>query len=329
MNKRISRAVSSHRTSVLVFLFLGALLLGAAACSLGGSVNSPAGERATAVPQTEAPAAPTAAPLVPPTVTSTSGVGVTRIGKVGETLVYVPEGEFTMGSENGDERPVHTVYLDAFWVDQTEVTNKQYQACVDAGVCQPPSSSGSSTQPDYYGNPEFDAYPVIYVNWDQANTYCEAWAGGDLPTEAQWEKAASWSPLTQEKTIYPWGNDFDGSFGNFCDVNCAMEQGSDKNSDDGYADTAPVGNYPDGVSPYGAYDMAGNVWEWVNDWYGENYYYDSLPSNPLGPDSGRNHIVRGGAWVNNKDGIHTTDRFRNLPDAVADGVGFRCASPLP
>ncbi len=106
--------------------------------------------------------------------------------------MYVPAGEFTMGSDNGegDEKPVHTVYLDAFWIDQTEVTNKQYQACVDAGTCEPPSDASSSTHPSYYENPEFDNYPVIYVNWDKANRYCEVWAGGDLPTEAQWEKAA-------------------------------------------------------------------------------------------------------------------------------------------
>lgn len=289
-------------------------------------------------------AAPTATPLVPPTATSmpptatsmpptatsTSGVGVTMIGKNGETLVYVPEGEFTMGSETGDldEKPVHSVYLDAFWIDQTEVTNKQYQACVDAGVCEPPSSIESATHPNYYGNPEFDDYPVIYVNWDKANRYCEDWAGGDLPTEAQWEKAASWNDLTQEKYVYPWGNDFDGSLGNFCDVNCAMDKLADKNSNDGYADTAPVGNYSNGVSPYGVYDMAGNVWEWVNDWYGENYYYERTPSNPLGPDSGQKRIIRGGSWVNNSDGVRSTGRFRSLPDG-SDGVGFRCASSLP
>ena len=87
-----------------------------------------------------------------------------------------------------DEKPVHTVYLDAFWIDQTEVTNKQYQACVDAGTCEPPSSTSSTTHPSYYGNPEFDNYPVIYVNWDKANRYCEVWAGGDLPTEANGKK---------------------------------------------------------------------------------------------------------------------------------------------
>ena len=147
MNKQILRALQSLRTSMPGFLLLGILLLVASACGPAGRVNIPAGEQATAMPQAEAPAASTAAALVSSTATSTSEIEVTMIGKNGETLVHVPEGEFAMGSEtgDGDEKPVHTVYLDAFWIDQTEVTNKQYQACVDAGVCDPPSSIKSYT----------------------------------------------------------------------------------------------------------------------------------------------------------------------------------------
>ncbi|MBK8782163.1 MAG: SUMF1/EgtB/PvdO family nonheme iron enzyme [Anaerolineales bacterium] len=117
-------------------------------------------------------------------------------------MVYVPAGEFTMGSDDSDA-PIHTVYLDAFWIDQTEVTNKQYKACVDAGTCEPPSNTSSDTHPSYYGNPEFDNYPVIYVNWDKANRYCKVWTGtgGSLPTEAQWEKAARGT----DARTYPWG----------------------------------------------------------------------------------------------------------------------------
>jgi hypothetical protein len=161
--------------------------------------ESPTLTTSTSVPFTTTPQ-PTNAPPTNPVVGST---WTQTIG--GMTLLYVPAGEFTMGSENGedDEKPVHTVYLDAFWIDQTEVTNKQYQACVDAGTCEPPSDTSSYTHPGYYGNPEFDNYPVVYVNWDKANRYCEVWTGGDLPTEAQWEKAARG---TDERT-YPWGND--------------------------------------------------------------------------------------------------------------------------
>ena len=181
--------------------------------------DTPTFELATStnVPFTSTPQ-PTETPVPVPTL----GIGSTMIGEKGEMLVYVPAGEFTMGSDADDalvecqkfrtdcsrdwftnEEPPHTVYLDAFWIDQTEVTNKQYQACVDAGTCEPPSDTSSYTHPSYYGNPEFDNYPVIYVNWDKANRYCEVWAGGDLPTEAQWEKAARG---TDERT-YPWGND--------------------------------------------------------------------------------------------------------------------------
>ena len=204
------------------------------------------------------------------------------IGEKGETLVYVPAGEFTMGSDTGDsdDTPVHTVYLDAFWIDQTEVTNKQYQACVDAGTCEPPSSTSSYTHPSYYGNSEFDNYPVIYVNWDKANRYCEVWAGGDLPTEAQWEKAARGT----DKRTYPWGEDIDCDKANY-QIDCI-------------GDTSPVRSYESGKSPYNAYDMAGNVWEWVNDYYQSDYYatVGGNASNPLGPESGQYRVLRGGSW---------------------------------
>ena len=187
-----------------------------------------------------------------------------------------------MGSDNGtsDEKPVHTVYLDAFWIDQTEVTNKQYQACVDAGTCKPPSITSSFTHSDYYGNPEFDEYPVIYVNWDKAKWYCKVWAGGDLPTEAQWEKAARG---TDERT-YPWGEGIDCDKANY-NGSCV-------------GDTSPVRSYESGKSPYNAYDMAGNVWEWVNDYYQSNYYtmLGGNASNPFGPDSGQYRVLRGGSW---------------------------------
>jgi formylglycine-generating enzyme required for sulfatase activity len=176
-------------------------------------------------------------------------IGSTMIGEKGETLVYVPAGEFLMGSTDADalassdEKPQHTVYLDAFWIDQTEVTNKQYKACVDASTCEPPVSTNSATHPSYYGNPEFDNYPVIYVSWDKANRYCKVWtgAGGSLPTEAQWEKAARGT----DARTYPWGN---GAWNK--DL---------LNSNGNIGDTTVVKNYPNTGSFYGTYDMAGNV----------------------------------------------------------------------
>jgi formylglycine-generating enzyme required for sulfatase activity len=234
-----------------------------------------------------------------------------KSGAHGETLVYVPKGEFTMGSDNGDsdEKPVHTVYLDAFWIDQFEVTNKQYKACVDAGTCEPPSSASSSTHPNYYGNPEFDNYPVLYVNWDKANRYCEVWAGGDLPTEAQWEKAARGT----DARTYPWGEEID------CDK--ANSTGSC------VGDTSPVGNYESGKSPFNAYDMAGNVWEWVNDYYQSDYYavLGGSASNPLGPDVGQYRVLRGGSWGDFDNSPRSVFRSRYDPAFNGYNVGFRCS----
>jgi formylglycine-generating enzyme required for sulfatase activity len=265
---------------------------------------------ATSPNSTSIPSTPTPQSTQTVIPTPTLGIGSTMIGEKGETLVYVPAGEFTMGSENGgsDEEPVHTVYVDAFWIDQTEVTNKQYKACVDAGTCEPPSATGSYTHPNYYGNPEFDDYPVIYVNWDKANRYCEMWTGGDLPTEAEWEKAARGT----DGRIYPWGNDAPNK-----DL---------LNYNQNVGDTTEVGKYPDGKSIYGAYDMAGNVWEWVNDWYGETYYQSSNSSNnPLGPESGQYRVLRGGSWYVVDNVVRSALRLRYVPPLTGYNIGFRCS----
>ncbi len=168
-----------------------------------------------------------------------------------------------MGSEEGDEdeQPVHEVTLDAFWIDRTEVTNAQFAGCVADGACQPPSETSSSTRDPYYGNDEFADYPVIYVSWNDASEFCE-WAGGRLPTEAEWEYAAR----GPESFTYPWGNNGPST--------------SLLNFDTNVGDTSEVGSYPDGASWVGALDMAGNVWEWVNDWYDSGYYQNSPGENP-------------------------------------------------
>ena len=279
-------------------------------------------------------APPTKAPTEIPTITfiPEPGVGDTWISpKDGMVMMFVPAGKFTMGSDDGsdDEKPVHDVTLDSYWIDQTEVTNAMYAKCVQAGGCTSPSYTGSYTRRSYYGNSEFDDFPVIYVSWNDANTYC-SWRGDGtrLPIEAEWEKAASWDADTKEKSIYPWGNTFMGSLLNFCDKNCSFGW-ADKTVDDGYADTSPVGNYPNGVSFYGALDMAGNVGEWVTDWY-SNTFYASLPSsNPLGPDSGSARVVRGGSWFINVNYVRSSDRDRFTPDYSGTLVGFRCSRSLP
>ncbi len=256
----------------------------------------------TSVPITSTPQ-PTKTPIPTPNL----GIGSTMIGEKGETLVYVSAGEFTMGDDSSDA-PVHTVYLDAFWIDQTEVTNKQYQTCVEAGVCESPFTTISLTHSNYYGNPEFDNYPVIYVNWDKANRYCEVWAGGDLPTEAQWEKAARGI----DARTYPWGND---------------APRKDLLNSNGYiGDTTMVKNYPNTASFYETYDMAGNVWEWVNDWYDETYYQSLKSSkNPLGPESGYFRAMRGGSWWYSDSFARSANRGMNTPTVTVNDIGFRCA----
>jgi formylglycine-generating enzyme required for sulfatase activity len=262
------------------------------------------------------------ATIVPPTFTSTPKPGDTMLGEDGATLVFVPAGEFIMGSDNGnsDEKPVHTVFLDSYWIDSTEVTNAMYAKCVEAGVCRPSSKTSSYTHPSYYGNSEFDDYPVIYVDWNKANTYCE-WVGRRLPTEAEWEKAAR----GVDRRTYPWGNGFDCKRGNFDDeTQLDNYVVSGEAYCDGFPDTSPVGWFINGRSPYGAYDMAGNVWEWVNDWYDSAYYGKSSSSNPLGPGTGQSRVRRGGSWYDYYGDVRSAVRNGGDPGITDINVGFRC-----
>jgi formylglycine-generating enzyme required for sulfatase activity len=241
-------------------------------------------------------------PIATATATPKLDIGSTMTGSDGMTLLYVPAGEFTMGSDTGhnDERPVHTVYLDAFWIDQTEVTNGMYKTCVQSGKCAKPSSI------DYYG---FTNYPAVNVNWNDAAAYC-SWAGRRLPTEAEWEKAARGT----DGRTYPWGNEAPND-------NLLNYDGHPT------GDIAKVGSYPNGASPYGAYEMAGNVWEWANDWYGKTYYQDSPSSNPLGPESGEYRVIRGGSLNDAGSSVRVTYRNWNIPaDEYHLSIGFRCAT---
>ena len=220
-----------------------------------------------------------------------------------EKMVLVPAGEFTMGSNYGDddEIPVHKVNLDAFYMDIYEVTNDKYKECVDAGSCSEPKSVARYNDPDYAN------YPVVNVDWIQAHNYCE-WRGGGLPSETQWEKAARG---TDERT-YPWGAGFDCSRANYYDsVQRKYCVG----------DTTKVGSYESGVSPYGNYDMAGNVWEWTADWY------DAYPGNT---NSSRNYgtiyrVLRGGAWYYLGYELRVSDRIGFFPSQYNNSIGFRCA----
>jgi len=261
---------------------------------------------------------PAATPLPAPVA------GSTRVwDKDSSVMVYVPAGEFLMGSEgdpdaDDDEQPQHTVYLDAFWIDRTEVTNAQYRRCVESGTCRAPTTCnwGEPT----YSDPSKRDHPVVCVSWQGAEDYC-AWAGKSLPTEAQWEKAARGT----DGRIHPWGNEFDCHRANLDDeteIDDYVVPGGE--GCDGFPSTAPVGSFPDGASPYGALDMAGNVWEWVADWYDGSYYGRSPKRNPTGPDSGEFRALRGGSWTYTRFGARCATRRGGYPVSRNELHGFRC-----
>lgn len=234
-------------------------------------------------------------------------VGSTLISeKDGMVMVYIPAGEFQMGSETGDndEKPIHNVYLDAFWIDQTEVTNAMYANCVAAGGCAKPSSAA------YLEDGAHPNHPVAFTSWKDASSYC-TWAGRRLPTEAEWEKAARGG---LESKSYPWGDETP-----VCDK--GVNNGAQKSGCGG--PMIPVASF--GRNGYGLYDMAGNVWEWVADWYSIDYYSSSPGSNPTGPLSGEERVVRGGSWPSDDSYVRSASRGRFDPVFVAIDIGFRCS----
>jgi len=271
--------------------------------------------------------------------TPTPGIGSTLISEIdGMELVFVPEGTFLMGSTSADsdayddEFPQHEVYLDGYWIDKTEVTNAMYAAFLNERGNQ---SEGGSTWLDagdedvrigqvngtWQPDSGYADHPVVEVSWYGAAAYCE-WAGRRLPTEAEWEKASRGT----EGQIYPWGNyEITGDLANYCDTNCEYDDWKDSTENDGYTETAPVGSYPSGASPYGALDMAGNVWEWVADWYGGEYYDTSTASNPTGPATGTYRVLRGGSWYHPPSLLRSAYRLRSVPDDAWNLNGFRCA----
>jgi formylglycine-generating enzyme required for sulfatase activity len=233
--------------------------------------------------------------------------------------VLVPAGEYEMGAEgppaSPDEAPKHRVMLDAFSIGKYEVTNRQYRLFVKATGHRPPANEDSKYSL-WRGDVLMEGVeelPVINVDWNDAAAYCK-WAGGRLPTEAEWEKAARGT----DGRIYPWGNEpVTGNRSNFSIEHITFW--------DGPATLAKKDQYDYGKSPYGAYEMAGNVWEWVHDWYDGGYYKTSPTKNPTGPASGTERVVRGGGWNSTPDTVRSANRNKHNPIDLRVYVGIRCA----
>jgi serine/threonine-protein kinase len=309
------RPPEPKRRALFPLIGIGVILAVVCGGVLYGGRSLIFGDRPTATATREevlAASAPTdpATPVIVPSESQPStpinvALPLEIIDARGVAMRLVPAGEFTMGSNTGDpdEQPVHKIQLENFYIDKFEITNALYRACVESGVCEPPVNNGSATHSNYYGNAQYDSYPVIYVDWDMARNYCE-WRAARLPTEAEWEKAARGS----DERMYPWGNAADCQSANYSDCN---------------NDTVPVGTSELGQSPYGIYDMAGNVWEWVSSKYSP-YPYNAL--------DGRedlatwNRVFRGGAWINPAYGIRTTYRSYEKQNYAKPFIGFRCAN---
>ena len=222
-------------------------------------------------------------------------------------MVLVPAGEFIMGSENGDfdEKPAHTVYLEAFYIDEFEVTNYQYSICVEEGACRAPERIGETFMTsEYYGDPQYDDYPINTVNWFMADTYCR-WRKARLPTEAEWEKAARGT----DGRTYPWGEGINCEYANY--KGCANHP-------------VDVGSYENAKSIYGVYDMAGNVWEWVSTMYQHYPYQEHFD---IQITEYENNVARGGSWKDDPEALRTPNRTYVHPWLAYHytTIGFRCA----
>ncbi len=234
-----------------------------------------------------------------------------RRGKDKAEMVFIPAGSFIMGSDDVNaqlaSKPAHKVTLKGYWIDRFEVTNAMYRACVESRYCEEPRSKSSASHEDYFTNEAYNDYPVIHVDWNQAKAYC-SWAGKRLPTEAEWEKAARGS----ESYDYPWGNVLPKVLP--MQINLF-----------GTGDTAPVDSFPEGASPYGVYNMGGNVWEWTADQFDQYYYGKSPSEDPKSVTGGVDYVIRGYSWAYPFSDYHITVRGSVYVLNHTYDLGFRCA----
>jgi formylglycine-generating enzyme required for sulfatase activity len=267
-----------------------------------------------------------------PTVAPTTALAETYVGRDGVEMRLVPEGGFLMGSTSAEvdqaaalcwrnpdgdscaraefvsEMPQHSVFVSGFYMDVTEISNAQYKTCVNAGGCNPPAGgSGTYSRSNYYDQAQYANYPVVNVTWFDARDYC-IWAGERLPTEAEWEKAAR----GDDGRIFPWGSSFDNGRAN--------------TEDRGTSAIQPVGQYNNGTSPYGLFDMAGNVWEYVADWFDPDYYSNSPGQDPAGPNSSPTgqRVLRSGSYANFQHYARAANRGAVEPGTSTQFRGFRC-----
>lgn len=290
-----------------ITLFLLLLMVSLAAC--GGGETQPLADQQS--PTAEPALNPTnTAQATQPIVSATEIIpvkmepqeGDTRAYVDGTSLVYIPAGEFSMGVKDGEDNPIHTVFTNGFWIYSTEVTNDQYDLCVAAGVC----SLVEKATPFFPGDLLNGARPAVNVTYPQAQAYCQ-WVNGRLPTEAEWEKAAR----APEWKDYPWGDE---------EPTCDLANFGECET---FA-TQPVTAYRDGQTPYRMFDMAGNAYEWVHDWYADDYYLTSPFENPTGPADGEERVMRGGSYLSSAQEITTFARSQQDPDEAREDLGFRC-----
>lgn len=231
----------------------------------------------------------------------------TIVGDDGREMVQIPEGPFTMGSNDGDpdEAPEHPVYLTTFYIDKREVTQAEYERFVKATKRGKPFIPVFEDDQSKILKPEL---PAIGMSWNDADAYCR-WAGKRLPTEAEWEKAGR----GEGKRRYPWGDQFETGHANV------------DGEEDGFKYLAPPGSFESGRSPYGLYDMTGNVAEWVGDTYSEDYYRKTPYRNPRGPDDGQHKVIRGGSWRETEHNARLSKRFQAKMWRTDSTIGIRCA----